>query len=167
MKARDSHLSRLKSGRQIARADAKPPSNTMTFRCAVAAVALVTFTFCIPLVTAFLSRITACIQYRNFSLFSTKHPLVVSGETLLSLNDDALVSPAQALIQAGTAWTNDWQEVTYACADAAEAFRKLEGYETIADELQDLSEIEGSLRDWSTFFSSPSRVSLRQLTDCI
>ena len=70
------------------------------------------------------------------------HPFILSGEILLSLQDAAFVSPAQALIQAGNAWASDWEEVTYACADAAEAFRNA-GYDRIADELHDISEIGG------------------------
>lgn len=72
-----------------------------------------------------------------------KHPFILSGDTLSSFNDDHLTPAAQALIQAGNAWTTDWEEVTYACADAADVLQNVEGYEKVASALHDLSEIGG------------------------
>jgi hypothetical protein len=94
---------------------------------------------------AFLSGMDAKprVQKQSANLADSKHPFIASGEALLSLEDDALQTPAQALIQAGNAWTSDWEEVTFACADAAEAFEKVSGYEKVADDLQDLSLIGG------------------------
>lgn len=99
---------------------------------------------CSP-VHSFLSTIHSLAQNRGFPLSAeSKHPLILAGETLLSLNDETLVAAAQALMEAGNAWTSDWEQVTYACEDAAQAFRKLDsGFETIADELDDLSDIGG------------------------
>lgn len=94
---------------------------------------------------AFLSGMDAKprVQKQSANLAASKHPFIASGEALLSLEDDALQSPAQALIQAGNAWALDWEEVTFACSDAAEAFGKVTGYEKVAEDLQDLSLIGG------------------------
>jgi len=114
--------------------------STMTL---LVAVAIAFFALFGDPVHAFISTATNLIQRNSLILSIKKHPFVVSGETLLSLEDDALKSPAQALIDAGNAWTSNWEDVTYACSDAAEEFRKVNGYEKIADELKDLSEIGG------------------------
>jgi hypothetical protein len=92
---------------------------------------------------AFLSPIHSNIHKNHWILSESKHPLVVSAEILSSLGDESLASPARALEEAGHAWTVDWEQVTFACLDAANAFREIQNFEAIADQLQDLSEIGG------------------------
>jgi hypothetical protein len=94
-------------------------------------------------VHAFVSTAHLNVEKRSIILSESKHPLIISGETLLELNDEALAPPAQALMKAGHAWSVDWEEVTYACADAADAFGKLENFQRIAQELRDVSSIRG------------------------
>lgn len=90
------------------------------------------------------------IRYSNFARrcwslqAASKHAFCVAGEAMLMQDDDdaLLQSAANSLIEAGNAWATDWEQVTFACADAAEAL-SIEGFEQIADELRDISEIGG------------------------
>lgn len=79
----------------------------------------------------------------HLMLSERKHPLVECSEILSSLNDKSLVPPARALMEAGHAWAVDWEQVTFACADAANSFEKMEHFENIAEQLHDLSDIGG------------------------
>lgn len=72
-----------------------------------------------------------------------RNGLVVAGECLLDISSDA----GGALIRAGRAWTVDWGDVTEELAEASQGFYKIvdrnRKYESIAQELEDASTIEG------------------------
>jgi hypothetical protein len=72
-----------------------------------------------------------------------RNGLVVAGECLLDVSKSA----GEALIRAGRAWAMDWDEVTEELAEASQDFYKIAVknslYESIAQELEDASTIEG------------------------
>lgn len=72
-----------------------------------------------------------------------RNGLVVAGELLADVSENA----GAALIRAGQAWTVDWSEVTEAFEVASQEFYKMVDtnklYESIAEELEDASTIEG------------------------
>jgi hypothetical protein len=72
-----------------------------------------------------------------------RNGLVVAGECLVDISKDA----GGALIRAGQAWTVDWGDVTEELAVASQGFYKIVDrncrYESIAQELEDASTIEG------------------------
>ena len=71
--------------------------------------------------------------------------LVRAGELLSNVNENA----GDALIRAGQAWSVDWNDVTVALEDASQVFYTMKDdnllYESIAQELEDASTIEGCI----------------------
>ena len=138
-----------------------PPTMTLPF----AAVLAVLLTLFCTYSHAFVSTIHSNTHRYHLMLSERKHPLVECSEILSSLNDESLAPPARALMEAGHAWTVDWEQVTFACADAANAFCKIDNFDKIAEQLQDLSDI-GGCTSVGPASSVPNLVSIATRVSC-